>query len=279
MGRWRLIRTMFVAFAAFASAATPVLAHDFWIQPQSFAAPVAAEVPLTIFVGHAEFRQRWGVAAGRMVRFDDIAAYGKRSRMAEVHTDRGAEDARLAFAKPGVHMLVMESTHAFSDLPSIRYNDFIKVEGLTAAIAWRASHNLDDSPGREMYSRRAKALLQIGTGVDADAFMTRPVGLTLEIVPLHNPYTLAPGEALPVQVLYNGKPLAGALVKLTNLDFDAHPIAAKRSDADGKVSFSVPRQGKWLVNTIWSVPISGDPRADFDTTFSSLTFGYPVARP
>lgn len=259
--------------------ATSAIAHDFWIQPQVFAAPVATQLPLTIFVGHAQFRQRWGVAAGRIVRFDDLSADGRRNRRAEVHTDSGAEDARFGFAKAGVHMLVMESTHAFSELPSIRYNDFAKVEGLTPAIAYRTANGLNDMPGREMYSRRAKALVQIGSGSSDDAFVTRPVGMTLEIVPLHNPLTLAAGEALPVQIYYNGKPLAGALVKLTNLDFDARPIAQKLSDANGKASFVVPRPGKWLINTIWTAPITGNPKADFDTTFSSLTFGYATAKP
>jgi len=147
-------------------------------------------------------------------------------------------------------MLVMQSTHAFSELPSIRFNDFAKVEGLTPAIAWRAANNRNDTPGREIYSRRAKILIRIGDEIGNDAFVSRPVGLLLEIVPLHDPYTLAPGEALPVQVLYSGKSLAGALVQLTNLDFDARSVAANLTNASSKTIFIVPRVGKWLVNTI-----------------------------
>jgi uncharacterized GH25 family protein len=85
---------------------------------------------------------------------------------------------------------------------------------------------------------------------------------------------LAPTEELPVHVFYEGRPLAGALVKLTNLEFDVRPVAMRLSDAQGRASFSFPRTGTWLINVIWTKPISGNPNADFDTTFSSLTFGY-----
>ncbi len=255
-------------------------AHDVWIQPAIFAAPLATEVPLTIFVGHAELRQRWGVSRDRVTRFDDIAGGRSRDRRGEVHPDSGNEDARLRFDTPGTHLLVMASTAAFSELPSIRYNDFVKVEGLTAVTAYRTAKGLTDTPGRETYSRCAKALIQVGSGSDGnDAVITRPAMLKLEIVPLHNPYTLAPTDDLPVQVLYMGKPLAGALVKLTNLDFDAHPIATKRSDANGRAALTIPRRGKWQLNVVWSVPVAGNPKADFETIFSSLTFGFQPPAP
>lgn len=255
--------------------AVPAAAHDFWIQPAMFAAPEAALVPITLFVGHAEYRQRWGVANDRVVRFDDISAAGVRDRRAEVHTDSGSEDARLRFMSRGPHILVLQSTQAFSELPAIRFNDFAKEEGLTLALRSRAANGRNKAAGRERYSRRAKTLIQVGSGDAAgDALVTKPVGLTLEIVPLRNPYAAGAGSSLPVQILFGGKPLAGALVKLTNLAADARPVAAHRSDAAGRVTFDVPRSGNWLVNTIWTIPVAGDPKADFETEFSSLTFGF-----
>lgn len=266
-----------LAAMTFTSAAQ---AHDVWIQPAVFGARAGVEVPITIFVGHAELRQRWGVSKDRVTRFDDIVRDRSRSRRVELDTSAGSEDARLRFAEPGTHMLVMGSTAALSELPSIRFNDFVEVEGLTAVADYRAAKRLSAMPGRESYSRSAKTLIQIGSATNADdATVTRPAGLKLEIIPLHNPYTLATTGDLPVQVLYRGKPLAGALVKLTNLDFDAQPVAMKRTDANGRTSFAVPRRGKWQVNAVWSVPVTGNPKADFETVFSSLTFGFPSRAP
>ena len=79
-------------------------------------------------------------------------------------------------------------------------------------------------------------------------------------------------------MLYQGRRLAGALVKLTSLEFDARPVEMHLSDAQGRASFRVPHNGEWLINVIWTQPLRGNPRADFETTFSSLTFGYPATR-
>lgn len=252
----------------------PVAAHDVWVQPASFATEVGMPVPVTILVGHGQFRQRWGVKAERVVRFADVTANRSVDLRAQLHPDSGSADATLSFATPGIHMIVLETTHAQSTLPSIRFNDYIKVEGMTPAIEQRARLKQGDSDGREQYSRRAKALVQVGGTAADQAHVTRPVGLTLEIVPQKNPYALAPGEMLPVQILFEGKPLAAATVKLNNLDFDMKPFATHLTDAAGRTAFEVPRRGRWQLNVIWTKPLANNPAADFDTTFSSLTFGF-----
>ena len=259
-------------------AASPVVAHDFWVQPGAFAAAPQTPVPLTIQVGHGPARQRWAVNVDRVVRFDDVGPRGTIDRRSELHPDSGAQDALLGFAAPGTHIVVLETNHAASDLPSIRFNAYANDEGLTPITAARARAGSSDSSGREIYSRRAKALVQVGApDATPQPQVTRPIGLTLEIVPQRNPYLLAANEPLPVQVIYEGKPLSGALVKLTNLDFDFKPLEMHRTDAAGRASFAVPHQGKWLLNVIWSKPVTGNPNADFETVFSSLTFGFPRA--
>jgi len=263
-------------FTLLACSASAALAHDFWLQPQVFAAAPDTAVPFTIQVGHGTFRQRWGASIDRIVRFDDVGPTRVTSLRASLQAPGGAVDGTVRLAAPGTHVLVLETNHAESELPSIRFNDYIKVEGMTLAIAWRERLKLADTPGREIYSRRAKALVQVGSLDPSTASQaTRPVGLTLEIVPQRNPYALATGEMLPVQIIYEGKPLAGALVKLNNLDFDARPIESHLTDAAGRATFNPPRRGKWQLNVIWTKPITGNPKADFETIFSSLTFGFP----
>ena len=257
----------------------PASAHDFWVQPATFAAAPDTAVPFTLQVGHGTFRQRWGAAIERIVRFDDVGPNGTVARRAALAAPGGPDDGSVTFATPGTHMLVLATGAAASELPSIRFNDYLKVEGLTPAIAERARSGRTDSPGRELYSRRAKALVQVGDVGAAQPQVTRPAGLTLEIVPQRNPYALNPTEALPVLILYEGKPLAGALVKLNNLDFDARPIEVHVSDARGTARFNPPRRGKWQLNVIWTKPLAGNPKADFETVFSSLTFGFTAPRP
>lgn len=269
------MRRLCLLFLGAGIAASPAAAHDFWVQPLAFQAPAATPVPFTIQVGHGTFRQRWGAAIDRIKRFDAIGPKGSRNQLSVLLPPGGPSDGAISFAEPGTHVIVLETNHALSELPSIRFNDYLKVEGLAPALAFRDRTHATDSPGREQYSRRAKALVQVG-GFDPreQSQVTRPVGMTLEIVPQRSPYSLAPTDDLPVLILYEGKPLAGATVKLNNLDFDARPIETHLSDARGMASFHPPRQGKWQLNVVWTKPLVGNPTADFDTVFSSLTFGF-----
>ena len=233
-------------------------------------------VALKIFVGHGPDKQRWGVPIDRVVRFVSIGTDGTVDRKSDLSLRAPAFDGVVRLSRPGTYLLALESSNAASDLPSVRYNSYAEAEGLTIPLAERARLGRKNDNGREIYSRRAKAIVQIGA-VDArqSAIVTRPVGMALEIVPERHPLTLTPGESLPVRILLQGRPLAGALVKLTNLDADAKPVELHRSDATGRAVFTVPRQGNWLINTIWSVPVRNVPTADYQTIFSSLTFGFP----
>ncbi len=252
-------------------------AHDFWLQPRSFNPAVAQPDPITIEVGHGPFRSRWSGALDRVVLFSSLTS-GGRVDLKGALRPTPEQDATLSFPAPGTQMLLFESTAALSNLPSIRYNDYAKVEGLTPALAYRAKVGQTAANGRESYSRRCKALINVGAGGKPNPWVTKPVGFTLEIVPAVDPYELGAGQLLPVQVLYRGAPLRGALVKLTNLEFDVRPVSTHLTDSAGRASFQVPRTGDWLLNVIWTRPIKGNADADFETTFSSLTFGYSGSR-
>ena len=264
---------------ALAMASAPLTAHDFWIQPQRFQAAVGTPFPASFLVGHAALRQRWGLGADHVPLLADIFGGKRRDIRGDLKLVGGSADLVTTFDTPGVHVIAMQSTYALSDLPSLRFNDYAKVEGLSLILADRRQSGITNANGRERYSRRAKALVQVGAQTAANQMLaTRAVGLKLEIVPELNPYALDASRMLPVRVMYKGRRLPGATVKLTSLEFDAKPVAIAITDRNGHARLRVPPVGDWLVNVIWSEPVKGDPNADFDTTFSSLTFGYDPAR-
>jgi uncharacterized GH25 family protein len=96
----------------------------------------------------------------------------------------------------------------------------------------------------------------------------------LEIVPESNPYGVPRSATLPVRVIYAGRPVAGALVKLTNLKNDASPFEVHLTDHDGRPSFTMPNSGHWLLNVIWTKALPRSEETDFETVFSSLSFGF-----
>jgi uncharacterized GH25 family protein len=251
-------------------------AHDFWIQPQNFWLNTNVSTPTSIQVGHGPDRQPSPISADRITVFRDMGPRGMIDLRPALAKGVGTQNFKLSFAAPGSHVVVLETNHALSNLPFIRFNDYVKLEGIQPIINQRLRTKTTEAPGRETYSRRAKSLIQVGpVDPSAPSLATHAFGLTLEIVPDVNPYTLGPSDSLPVHVIYEGKPLAGALVKLTNLEFDVRPVEMQITDQAGRASFKVPLKGSWLLNVIWSKPIQNNPQADFDTTFSSLSFAFP----
>lgn len=254
--------------------AEPVEAHDFWLQPQRFRIDVGAVVPIAILVGHGVNRAPWGVASDRVLLLRDFGPRGVVDHLAALRNRPVAAISAMRFTTAGTHIVALQSTHASSELPAVRFNDYLTQEGLTPASAARAQAGAARAPGREIYSRRAKTLVQVGPPGADQRHVTRPLGLTLEIVPERNPYAPGRTAAFPVRIVYQGRALPGALVKLTNLQADEKPVATRLSDRNGRAVFDVPNSGLWQFNVVWTKPIKGDARGDFDTTFSSLTFGY-----
>ena len=174
-------------------------------------------------------------------------------------------------------MVVLETDNrAYSHQSVMRFNDYIEAEGLTPAIEHRERTHRMHVDGFERYSRAAKSIVAVGPrNRQASEQMVRPFGLRLEIVPVSNPYATPRPAQFPVRVLYNGQPLAGALVKLMNLDQALAVADQQRTSVTGVATFSMPQGGSWLMSVVWTRPLTDANDADYETTFSSLTFGVP----
>lgn len=104
-----------------------------------------------------------------------------------------------------------------------------------------------------------------------DAF-SKPVGLVFEIVPEKDPFAVKPGDALPLKVLLNGKPLEGAVIKTGDAGHSESQGELK-SDKDGKASVVIAKPGFQLIVASYKKPLKDDPDADVLSLSSSLTFG------
>jgi uncharacterized GH25 family protein len=217
------------------------VAHDFWIQPDSYRSEPGVSVPVTLQVGHGPSRQRSQLPLRRITRFAAITPDGADVDLrGSLNLGAAIEDGEVQFQAPGTYVVVLETDNR--------------------------ARTLD---GLESYSRHSKALLQIGASENTRA--TEPLGMPLEIVPDTNPY--GAGKTLPIHVLLEGRPLAGAWVELTNLEHDGEPLEAHLTDNDGRASFALPGGGKWLLNVVWKKRLAEGLETEFETYFSSLTFG------
>ncbi|WP_326544193.1 DUF4198 domain-containing protein [Pseudorhodoferax sp.] len=99
-----------------------------------------------------------------------------------------------------------------------------------------------------------------------DAQASRAQGLPVEIVPL-SAQAPAAGTQLPVQVLWDGQPLAGATLSW----HDAGQDRDIRADAQGRATLPVAK-GRQLFSVSARRPIANDARADTLSVSSALVF-------
>lgn len=260
----------FLALAALVLA-MPAFAHDFWIAPDKYRVPgPKAEIRASLRVGTASEVEDWNLRRERIVALRSFGPDGVADQQREIEPGKPGI-ATLRFNAEGSHIVTLETVPAESDLPADEFNAYAAHEGLPSVLAWRKANGQERANGRETYARRAKSIVQTGARLTE---VTRPVGLSLEIVPLRHPLSLKPGEALAVQLNFQGKPLSGARIAIESLSGVSGSDATAITDSVGRAAFTIPPKGNWKIATVWSVPITGNPRADFDTLFASLTFGY-----
>ncbi len=251
------------------------MAHDFWLQPNAFQPQTPRPLAVQIMIGHPEDRTQWTLNPHRVISFRSFSAAGVTDQQTALSDTLLSGAVRLDALGKGTHILTIETTSAVSELSHEKFNAYLKEEGLTPISDDRTQRGITDTPGREIYSRRGKALIQVGDySRDADAFVTSPLGLTLEITPRSNPYGLEAGAPMDAGVHYRGAPTAGVTVGLIRLDNDDGLVAVQKTDAQGNVSFPRPAAGSWMLHAVWSDPLENDARADYDTIFSSLSFGF-----
>jgi uncharacterized GH25 family protein len=95
--------------------------------------------------------------------------------------------------------------------------------------------------------------------------------LPLELVAERNPYALSPGQELPVRLIYQNRPLAGALVVAVNRSAPSKKLSA-RSDQNGRVRFELPQAGNWLIKAVHMIPAPHGSDAEWASYWASLTF-------
>ncbi len=260
--------------AALIAIASPALAHDMWVASPTFRVAEGQPAPVLLRVGHADETDAWNAPWERVHSFRSYGPAGVEDQQAAlvIVPREGEPNATVRLKGAGTHIVALESYHSTSTLAADKFNEYLETEGLDTAKAARAQTGKTGAPGVELYSRRAKMLMQVGDTPSDNVL--RPIGQTLEIVPLTNPYARGTATALPVRVLFQGRPIGGVQVRILPLGVKNGAVQKIRSDADGRVSFDVPNRGKWLIMAVHARPMEGHPTAAFDTIFASLTFGY-----
>ncbi|MEM7768190.1 MAG: DUF4198 domain-containing protein [Pseudomonadota bacterium] len=257
--------------------AAPAWCHDFWVEPDAFVLDAPEPVIVSFLVGHGADRSAWPASQHRVVSFATISASGIEDQQAKLPLQAGGRDVEVQIEQAGAHYLTLVGTNAYSDLPAERFQAYATNEGIGPILSHRALAETEQLPGRELYSRRGKALIQVGVVTDEmEAFVTRPLGMTLEIVPLRHPSRVVAGETLPVEVRFRGARQAGVSLHLTDLG-KRQSVGVVVTDEAGRAVIEHRAGAPMLAHAVWGTPEKGLLQdADYLTVFSSLTFEFPA---
>ena len=157
---------------------------------------------------------------------------------------------------PGFLILGYRSSRTPITLEAEKFEKYLQDEGLDAVVKARAAKNESVKPGNEVSPGARNRVAGNGTG---EAGFDGTLGFTLELVAESNPLKLRAGDTMKMRLLYEGRGLAGGLVKLTQRD-DPGNTATARTGADGTVSFKLPRKGVWLARVVHMVSPGGNRR-------------------
>ena len=102
-------------------------------------------------------------------------------------------------------------------------------------------------------------------------------GQRLEMTPLRNPLAMAIGDTLPVRIVFDGKPLVGALIKAWHKHKGQLVILRANTSAQGLVEFNLPYAGDWMISVVHMTPAANDDGervdgVDWDSYWGSLSF-------
>jgi len=254
--------------AALAASRLPLSAHDFWIEPSSFRPAVGSVVEFRLLVGpnfEGEPFPRVPQLLSRFVLFTSAPPSER-----DIPGRAGADPAgALRIESPGLQIAAYRSHNYDVTIDAAKFESYLKEEGLEKISEIRKKRGDAEKPAREAFSRCAKALLL--SGDSANPGRDRALGLTLELVAEKDPYALGPGGELPVRLLLEGKPLAGALVQAL-LHGESGATAAVRTDRQGRASVRLSRPGFWLIKAVEMSPAPAGVDADWQSLWASLTF-------
>lgn len=240
-------------------------AHDFWIEPTNFRPGVGSGVTVPIYVGQDFKGESVIYLPDLFERYVYVAPKGEKP----VPGLPGDDAGRIPAVEAGLTVVGYRSIRdrvAF-DTPE-EFATYLEKEGMERILV-SEKRRADRRPISEIYSRAAKSLIYAGPVREGPA--DRPLGFRMELIAERNPYALRPGESFPVRLVYENRPLEGALVVAFTKDRPLEKLRA-RTDKQGRVRFVLDKPGVWLVTSVHMVPAPSRSEADWESIWASLTF-------
>jgi hypothetical protein len=136
--------------------------------------------------------------------------------------------------------------------------------------SFMAEHSTD--PQRESYTKFAKVLMESGE-TQLNDISDLIAGHRLEIVPQIAPLSVGINQVLPVQVLFEGKPIMGLRVSsgCESLN-DGRYLSHTLTDENGMTDVEISENGHWFARTHFIRPHLDRENFDWESFWASVSF-------
>jgi uncharacterized GH25 family protein len=264
---WKSLAALFALLIV-----TPATAHEVWIEPLVFRATAAERIVAQIKNGQNFKGDQFPYIPSETVTAGIVDAKGKRPLIGSAG-DEPAIDEKVRMA--GLQVVFYESVpERLTFTEAGKFRDYLSDKGLDDI--WRAhlERGFAETGFTESYSRCAKALVLRENAKKADR-QDAPTGMPLEWIAKADPFALSPGihAVFPVQLLWRGKPLAGALATIFRRDGNGAVQTAKlRTDVNGIVMVPIVSNGDYLIDSVHMIPWTAEPDVPWRSYWTSLTF-------
>jgi hypothetical protein len=255
---------------ALSAICTESFAHDLYLLPDHFFVDMGMLLRVALHDGDSFPESEVSPVLSRVRDMRVLSLTTKRD-VTGLHVAGNSVEGKVRISSgDGVIATARTIPHAF-ELPAEDFEKYLKEEGLLDVIAWRKAHGQSNVPGRERYSKYAKALLANGR---QNQFHTHPVGFILEFVPEKSPYDLDKAANMPLRLLYRGAPAGNIQVESSwaTPDGEANSRIVGRTDAEGRIFVPLGKSGKWRIHAVKMDRCNDTKAADWESSWASLTF-------
>jgi len=247
-------------------------AHDMFLKPAQFFLAENSSLDLSLLNGTFSKSEN----SIERKRLNDISVLGPAGRT-RVDTSAWKATGDTSFfsvkvGAAGTYVLGVSTRPNIIALKAEEFNAYLKDDGIPDILAARKKDGELGVPSKERYHKHVKTMVQVGEA-RTEHYATA-LGYPAEIIPVTNPYSLKVGGTLRFKTLVDGKPAANQYVLYGGRTPSGGRIEARnvRSGADGTAGITVNSPGVWYIKFINMTPVKGDPEANYESKWATLTF-------
>lgn len=254
----------------FANSGIP--AQEFWLQPDKFIYKRGETINIRLRTGKNFVEKNWTGNKDGLQNMHFHFGGVKDKDLLKTWSDKKGDSIQLALLDEGTAMLSFNTINTLMEMQADTYNEYLMENGLSEAREYRQQNNDTPTAGHEYFQRSVKTIFQVGSKTDKT--YKQQTNLPIDIIPEDHPYNAENEEKFKVKIFFKGESFAHQKVKVSHRLNNTITQIEYVTDGDGNFKFFFTPSGIWMISTVKMVRLVNDPKAEWQSYWGSLTWGY-----